>query len=86
MEVLLDPHEALTVPTGAVVIRKERPTVFVVRRGRARLLYLKTGVVDGERTEVLEGGLKEGEPVVVRGQAFLEENAPVLARPAGKGE
>ena len=85
MELLLDPHEALTVPTEAVVIRGRKPTVFVVRRGRARLLTLETGVVDGERTEVLGGGLKEGDPVVVLGQAFLRDGREVRIDSAGKG-
>ncbi len=86
MEVVLDPHEALTVPTGAVVILKSKPHVFRVRGGKAELLEVKTGIVDGERTEVLGNALKAGDQVVVRGQAFLADGRAVKVRSAGKGE
>ncbi len=85
MEVVLEPHRALVVPTAAVTLRGRKPTVFAVREGKARLVVLQTGVVDGEKTEVLGGGLKEGERVVVRGQAFLEEGRAVRIVPAGRG-
>ncbi len=86
MEVVLDPHRALTVPTRAVVVLKSRHMIFVVRNGKARLMEVKTGVVDGEKTEVLGGELKAGDPVVVRGQAFLADGRAVKARPAAGGE
>ncbi len=86
MEVVLDPHKALTVPTGAVVILKSKAHVFRVEEGKAGLVEVKTGVVDGERTEVLGNALKAGDRVVVRGQAFLTDGRAVKVRSAGKGE
>jgi HlyD family secretion protein len=40
-------------------------TVFVLANGQPRAVTVKTGVSDGTLTEVLEGGLSEGDLVIV---------------------
>jgi HlyD family secretion protein len=40
-------------------------TVFVLTNGQPRAVTVKTGVSDGTLTEVLEGGLSEGDLVIV---------------------
>ncbi|HEY0915758.1 MAG TPA: hypothetical protein VGE22_12875, partial [Solimonas sp.] len=39
-------------------------TVYVLRDGQAQAVEIKTGISDGSYTEVVEGGLKEGDELI----------------------
>jgi RND family efflux transporter MFP subunit len=70
-------HEnALVLPRHAVVIRNNRPAVFVVSRQKAEMREVVTGIEDEEQIEILSG-IEEGERVVVQGYETLKDKTPV---------
>ena len=73
-------RDALAIPIDAVRPGTEGSTVVVMTEGprgqpKFDTLKVKTGISDGEHTEVLEG-LKEGDVVVVSGQIPGQEQGP----------
>ncbi|HZL16930.1 MAG TPA: hypothetical protein VFG23_04195, partial [Polyangia bacterium] len=74
---------APAVPIGRVAHsgRGEGPTdrrsAWVLRDGKPQMVSLRVGLSDGNLTEVIEGDLREGEPVVI--------DASVPDAPAGSG-
>lgn len=73
---------ALTIPMGAIVMREDQRTVFVVNdEGVVSRRVLTTGVINDNFVEVL-AGLTEKDLVVVGGQNKLREGSKVkLERP-----
>jgi len=71
-------HQALTVPVGAVRRQGQLTTAFVVDGELARMRMLRTGLIDGERVEVL-AGLDQGERVVVSPPPQLADGTPITA-------
>lgn len=71
----------LAVPAEAVVATPEGPDLFTVRDGHAVLARAKLGSSEQQWVPV-HGGLSEGEPVVVVGQAELRDGQPVVAADA----
>ncbi|MCB9378051.1 MAG: efflux RND transporter periplasmic adaptor subunit [Holophagales bacterium] len=73
-------QEALLAPRAALLRRAGRPEVFVVERGEtgpvARARGVRTGRVDGDSIEILEG-LQAGEEVVFEGHFALQDGAHV---------
>lgn len=69
-------EHALLIPKEAVLGGKEKPAVFVVEQGFARLRPVRLGIADGERYHVTEG-LQEGEMVVTFGLNDLRDGTPV---------
>jgi multidrug efflux pump subunit AcrA (membrane-fusion protein) len=69
-------ENALAIPKEAVLGGREKPAVFVVEEGVARLRPVRLGITDGERYHVKEG-LKEGEIVVTFGLNDLRDGTPV---------
>lgn len=85
--------DALVVPPTALRLRGDRISLFVVQEdGRAReLADVKLGRMSPEWVELLEGGPKAGERVVVVGAALLTDGDEVAIQPdptrsADKGE
>lgn len=78
LKLSLGEREALAVPTEAV--NKMPGTgsyyVYVVENNKAVLKNVKTGLTQGNFTEITDG-LKEKELVVTRGQGRLSDGAPV---------
>ncbi len=68
--------QALVLPRHAVVIRNNRPSVFVVSRQKAEMREVVTGLEDEDRVEILSG-IEEGERVVVQGYETLKDKTPV---------
>lgn len=66
----------LLVPRSSVLLRQERPLVFVVRDGIARWVYIQEGLKNDRWVEVLEG-IDEGDQVVTGGHLTLAHDAPV---------
>ncbi len=73
--------ESLLAPRGALLRRAGHPEVFVVQQGPqgkvARVRSVRTGRVDGEWIEVLEG-LVTGDEVVFDGQFALQDGSSVV--------
>jgi membrane fusion protein (multidrug efflux system) len=67
---------SLTIPKEALLAGREKPAVFVVQEGVAKLRPVSLGITDGERHQVVEG-LKEGERVVTFGVQDLRDGTPV---------
>ncbi|MET0466275.1 MAG: efflux RND transporter periplasmic adaptor subunit [Chitinophagaceae bacterium] len=66
----------LVVPKSAVVIRSERPVVFTYNNGLAKWNYVKTGLDNGEKVEILDG-LSSGSVVIVSNNLQLAHDSPV---------
>lgn len=75
--VVFDERGGVGIPTAAIQQRSDRCVAFLVEKGRARMVPVKTGrQVDGW-TEILEGGLPAGAPVVTMGQQLVSDGAQV---------
>jgi RND family efflux transporter MFP subunit len=66
----------MTAPVFAVISEGRRSFVFLYAGGVARRREVSTGIVDGERVEVVTG-LEEGEFLIVKGQRDLEDGQKV---------
>jgi len=71
-EIRLAARQVVTVPSASVVVRDGRSFVATLDGDRARLVPVRPGRRDGERTEIVEG-IAAGTPVVVRGAGFLND-------------
>jgi RND family efflux transporter MFP subunit len=69
--------DALTVPRSAIVDIAGKRGVFLVESDTARFKELKTGLIDADRIEVLEG-LDEGTRVVTAGALALRDGDRVV--------
>ena len=67
---------ALAIPRAALIEDDTKPSVFVVRDGKAQRVSLTLGHIEGAWAEVREG-LKEGEQVVVAGKTALRDGTKV---------
>jgi membrane fusion protein (multidrug efflux system) len=75
----------ISVPELAVVGEGERRFVYVVDKGTAKRVQVRTGLRANGRVEILEG-LKPGQPIVTEGVVKLSDNMKVrVAGPGGGG-
>jgi RND family efflux transporter MFP subunit len=74
--------DVVTVHKDAIVILKGRSMVYVVEDGKAAIRPVKTGSAIGGRFEV-NGGLKPGDVVVIRGNERLRPGQSVKPLEAG---
>jgi RND family efflux transporter MFP subunit len=75
-----NPHNAILVPKDALVLDGTGAAVYVIINQSARLVPVKTGSAHGALIEV-EGDLKAGLKVVVRGNERLRPGQPVQIAP-----
>jgi membrane fusion protein (multidrug efflux system) len=75
-----NPHKAILVPKDALVLSGTGAAVYVIIDQSARLVPVKTGPAHGALIEV-EGDLKDGLKVVVRGNERLRPGQPVQIAP-----
>ncbi len=66
----------IKVPRKAVLVRSERPLVFVVEKNIALWRYIEMGEQNSEEVEV-KSGVEEGELVIVEGQLTLAHQSKV---------
>ncbi len=71
---------AFLVPSRAVVMRGARSQVFVVRQGHAIEIPIRVMASEGDKTWV-QGALRDGELVVILGNARLAPGVPVELMP-----
>lgn len=76
---------ALLVPVEAVLGQDGERHLYVVEGKVARRRKVETGLSDGVMVEV-RSGLREGERVVVAGQQYLKDGAPVETADGSAGE
>ena len=77
VHLVIDTHkDAVLVPKTAVVYENEYVNVFVVRDSIAHKIRLKTGFEDSRKIEALSD-VKEGDKVIVVGQAGLKDKTKV---------
>lgn len=74
---VLDKKEsAVVVPKEAVIRQGGQAYVFVIKDSSAEKREVQVGMDDGEMIEIVSG-LKSGEQVVIKGQAYLKEGQEV---------
>ena len=74
------PEQKVMVPQAALIADQEGIYVFVVEDGKAAVRRIKTGGESGPN-DIVEEGLKGGEPVVVQGIQSIRPGQPVQATP-----
>jgi len=76
--------DALTVPSESVVTTLSGDQVnLIVREGKAVRVKVSTGIVQGNRTQIVSG-LQAGDQVIVLGQKSVKDGAPVKIASEGK--
>jgi HlyD family secretion protein len=76
--------DALTVPTEAVITTLSGDqAVVTVKEGKAVRVKVSTGIVQGDRTQIISG-IQAGDQVVVLGQKSVKDGAPVKIVDGGK--
>ncbi len=88
IDLVLEKAEGSGVPSQAVLDRRDnRRAVFTVAPGgTAQSVDVRTGIVDGGWTMLTDPAVLGGRPVVVEGQAFLENGDRVEEMAASSGE
>jgi multidrug efflux pump subunit AcrA (membrane-fusion protein) len=79
---------SLTVPSNALIFRREGLQVAIVRNGKAELVRVKPGHDYGDSMEIL-AGLQPEDDVILSPSDSLISGAPVqvgTARPGGEAE
>ncbi len=71
MEMVQNRHNGLALPIAAIVDRGGQKFVFLVAAGRARMVPVATGAIDGDEIEIVSG-LRGDETVVAAGADRLE--------------
>jgi Cu(I)/Ag(I) efflux system membrane fusion protein len=74
---------SIVVPAAAVQFEEgsSRGVVFIARSGAAVRRAVRTGIVSGDRVQILEG-VREGEPVILEGAYGLEDGTRIRVREA----
>lgn len=75
--VVFEKRQGMGVPAQAIQTRGGQSVVFSVREGIARQVALKTGLETAGWTEVVDGALDAGTPVITMGQYSVAEGTPV---------
>jgi RND family efflux transporter MFP subunit len=66
--------DVIVVPDSAIVREGDETAIFIVNDGKAARHEVKTGLSDGERTEILSG-VSASDQVIVEGQATVASDA-----------
>jgi membrane fusion protein (multidrug efflux system) len=71
-------HDALLLPTAAVLVEKSGTSVFLVVDGKAKKTPVHTGFADGTHFEIVDG-VKPDQPVILVGKQPLQDGQAVHA-------
>ena len=77
VNVVLDRHDAMGVSRDAILKRTSGRVIFLVERGRARMVQVETGLEMNGWVEILSGDLREGDSVIIMGQDQLNDGSLV---------
>lgn len=83
--ILMVPNAALRFKPSdheLVPIESKGAGVWILDKGKLKRVSLKTGISDGENTEIMEGNLKEGQEVII---GYLVKKKVVKKPPAPRG-
>lgn len=64
----------IVVPVSSIVNQGEEKVVYILNGDKAEKRTIKTGIVNNEFIQVIEG-VKEGETILVKGQDFIKEDS-----------
>ena len=78
-EIETERRVALTAPASAILVARDGRYVQAIKEGRVSLRKVETGLSVGGLTEI-RSGLAEGETLVARAGAFLNDGDPVETR------
>jgi membrane fusion protein (multidrug efflux system) len=73
----------IIVPKSCVIIRDGKNFIYKVKDGVLELVSVKLGIIEKDRTEVVEG-LSEGDEIILKGQYRLFPGMPVTIHEASK--
>ena len=74
---LAERHEAIAIPSEALIPEMEGDRVFVYRSGQAHPMYVRTGLRTEDRVEIVDG-LSFGDTLLVTGVLQLRQGLPVV--------
>ena len=74
-------QNAIMVPESAVESRGKQEYVYVVEKGVAKMVGIRTGIRNGESVQI-KRGLKPGDQVIFAGQMKVQANYPVFIIPS----
>ena len=77
--------DVIVVPDSAIVREGDETAIFIVNDGKAARHEVKTGLSDGERTEILSG-VSASDQVIVEGQAGLPDGAAIKTATPESGD
>ena len=80
IEVLLQQHRGLGVPSAAIQQRNGSAVIFVSEANVAKMVAVKAGIETDGWVEILDNSLKEKAPVVTMGQTLIDDGTPVKTR------
>lgn len=83
ISVVLESRKSVGVPTVALQKRGDRAVVFIIQNNQARAVQIATGLETDGWTEVKQGTLTDGVPVVTMGQYLLNDGTPVTVQMEG---
>lgn len=70
-------ENAVSIPTQAILTDGEAQYVYITEDGvTAKKVVVETGIVGNKDTEIISG-LKEGDRLVIKGQSYLSDAAPI---------
>ena len=78
-----NPHQAVLVPKDALVLSSSGTVVYIVKDDKAHIVPVRVGPAHGDLIEI-QGRLKAGSNVVVRGNERLRPGQPVRIMEEGK--
>ena len=80
-KIVVQRKDALVVPRSAVLPEEDKHVLFTVDAGKAVEHEVEVGLEDQDNVELLAGGIKPGDAVVVGGNAELEKGMAVEVEP-----
>lgn len=77
INVILDAHEGTGVPREAVLRKLSGTNLFVAKKGKAKMIYVDTGLENDGWVEIISKEIKSGMPIVTMGQDRLSDGAAI---------
>lgn len=68
--------KVLVIPNRALFLKNGKPSVYVVKKGKISLVFVRTGIKERSQVEIISG-LKIGQSLVLSGQEQLYPGLPV---------
>jgi membrane fusion protein, multidrug efflux system len=65
---------AIMIPTEAIIPQEKEKSVIIAKKGKAHFVYVKTGVRQASKVEIIEG-IQQGDTVITNGIQFLKEGS-----------